>query len=172
MRESAQIAYSYVRSKALEFGIDPEVFATTDIHVHVPAGAMPKDGPSAGVAMVSLLTGRPVRHTVGMISEITLRGRVRPVGGSKMKVLSAHRAGLSTIILPKRNERDLDELLDDVRAAMTFVLTEMIDEGLATARRPAEESAQPCHAIPDSGGRSHLCPFSSLWYNTGTMFCG
>jgi ATP-dependent Lon protease len=93
--------------------------------------------------MVSLLTARPVRHIVGMIGDITLRGWVLPVGGIKMKMLSAHRAGLSTVILPKRNDRDLDELPDDIRAAMTFVLTEMIDEGLATALRPAEESARP-----------------------------
>jgi ATP-dependent Lon protease len=120
-----------VRSKALEFGLGPEVFATTD--VHVPAGAIPKDGPLAGVAMVSLLTARPVRHAVGMTGEITLRGRVLPVGGVKMKALAVHRAGLSTVILPKRNARDLDELPDDVRETMTFVLTEMIDEGLAMA---------------------------------------
>jgi ATP-dependent Lon protease len=110
MRESAQIAYSYVRAKAPELGVDPDLFANTDVHVHVPAGAIPKDGPSAGVAMVSamtsLLTGRPVRHDVGMTGEITLRGRVLPVGGVKMKILAAHRAGLTTVILPKRNEHD------------------------------------------------------------------
>jgi ATP-dependent Lon protease len=143
MRESAQIAYSYVRSKALEFGISPDVFATTDVHVHVPAGAVPKDGPSAGVAMVtavvSLLTARPVRHGVGMTGEITLRGRVLPVGGVKMKALAAHRAGLVTVILPKRNERDLDELPDEVRETMIFVLAETIDEVLAMALRPADE---------------------------------
>jgi ATP-dependent Lon protease len=147
MRESAKIAYSYVRSKAKEFGLDPEAFARTDVHVHVPAGAMPKDGPSAGVAMVtamvSLLTARPVHHTVGMTGEITLLGRVLPVGGVKIKVLAAYRAGLSTIILPKRNAPDLDELPDDVRATLTCVLTETIDEVLATALRPAEECAGP-----------------------------
>jgi ATP-dependent Lon protease len=140
MRESAQIAHSYVRAKAPELGIDPEVFANTDIHVHVPAGAIPKDGPSAGVALVSaltsLLTNRPVRHDVGMTGEITLRGRVLPVGGVKMKVLAAHRAGLTTVILPKRNERDLEELPDEVRQALTFVPVEMIDEVLCTAFAP------------------------------------
>ena len=121
MRESARIAHSYVRAKATELEIDPELFARTDLHVHVPAGAIPKDGPSAGVAMVaaitSLFTGRPVRHDVGMTGEITLRGRVLPVGGVKMKVLAAHRAGLTTVILPRRNERDLEELPEEVRQA-------------------------------------------------------
>ena len=147
MRESAQIAYSYVRAQAPELGVEPDLFTNTDFHVHVPAGAIPKDGPSAGVAMVSamasLLTGRPVRHAVGMTGEITLRGRVLPVGGVKMKVLAAHRAGLTTVILPKRNEHDLDELPDDVRQAITFVLVEMIDEVLSTALQPVEEPALP-----------------------------
>jgi ATP-dependent Lon protease len=143
MRESAQIAYSYVRSKANELGVDPDLFEQMDMHVHVPAGAIPKDGPSAGVAMVaaiaSLLSGRPVRHDVGMTGEITLRGRVLPVGGVKMKVLAAHRAGLTMIILPKRNEQDLDELPDDVRETMTFITVEMTDEVLRSALRSAEE---------------------------------
>ncbi len=147
MRESAQIAYSYVRAQAPELGIDPELFTNSDFHVHVPAGAIPKDGPSAGVAMVSamtsLLTSRPVRHAVGMTGEITLRGRVLPVGGVKMKVLAAHRAGLSTVILPKRNEHDLDELPEDVRQAITFVPVEMIHEVLHTALQPAAEHVLP-----------------------------
>jgi len=147
MRESAQIAYSYVRAQAPELGVEPDLFTNTDFHVHVPAGAIPKDGPSAGVAMVSamasLLTGRPVRHAVGMTGEITLRGRVLPVGGVKMKMLAAHRAGLTTVILPKRNEHDLDELPDDVRQAITFVLVERIDEVLSTALQPVEEPALP-----------------------------
>jgi ATP-dependent Lon protease len=122
--------------------IDPELFARTDLHVHVPAGAIPKDGPSAGVAMVaaitSLLTRRPVRHDVGMTGEITLRGRVLPVGGVKMKVLAAHRAGLTTVILPKRNERDLEELPNEVRQKLTFVLAETIDDVLHNALQPEE----------------------------------
>ena len=134
MRESAQIAYNYVRSQATELGLDPDLFERIDIHVHVPAGAIPKDGPSAGVAMVSaiasLLTGQPVRCDVGMTGEITLRGRVLPVGGVKMKVLAAHRAGLTTVVLPKRNEADLDELPDDVRGSMTFIAVQTIDEVL------------------------------------------
>ncbi len=143
MRESAQIAYSFVRAKASELGIDPDLFERTDFHVHVPAGAIPKDGPSAGVAMVtamvSLLTDRPVRRDVGMTGEVTLRGRVLPVGGIKMKVLAAHRAGLTTVILPKRNEQDLEDLPDDVRQTMTFVLAEMIDDVLEAAFQPAKE---------------------------------
>ncbi len=134
MRESAKIAHSYVRSNAPHFGIDAEVFSKTDIHVHVPAGATPKDGPSAGVAMVtamvSLLTGTPARPGVGMTGEVTLRGRVLPVGGVKMKVLAAHRAGLRTVVLPKKNEGDLDELPDEVKKAMHFVTVEQIEEGL------------------------------------------
>jgi ATP-dependent Lon protease len=132
MRESAQLAHSYVRSKAVELGIDPDLFERTDVHLHVPAGAIPKDGPSAGVAMVvaiaSVLSERPARHNIGMTGEITLRGRVLPVGGVKMKVLAAHRAGLNTVIVPKWNERDLDELPEDVRQSMTFIPVEMIDE--------------------------------------------
>jgi ATP-dependent Lon protease len=141
MRESAQIAYNYVRSKASALEIDADLFEQTDVHIHVPAGAIPKDGPSAGIAMVSavasLLCGRPARHGVGMTGEITLRGRVLPVGGVKMKVLAAHRAGLSTVILPKRNARDLDDLPNDVREAMTFVLVDTIDEVLEAALQPA-----------------------------------
>lgn len=140
MRESAQIAHSFVRSKASELGIEPGLFEKMDVHLHVPAGAIPKDGPSAGVAMVmaiaSLFCGRPVRSEVGMTGEVTLRGRVMPVGGIKMKVLAAHRAGLKTVILPKRNEQDLEDLPKDVREAMTFVTVERIDEALKVGLLP------------------------------------
>ncbi len=143
MRESARIALSYVRSKATELGVQPDIFAQMDVHVHVPAGATPKDGPSAGVAMVmaiaSLFTGRPVRGDVGMTGEVTLRGRVLPIGGVKMKVLAAHRAGLTTVILPKRNERDLEELPEEVRTRMRFVLVDRIDEALAVGLTPARD---------------------------------
>ncbi len=143
MRESARIALSYVRSKAMELGVQPDIFAQMDVHVHVPAGATPKDGPSAGVAMVmaiaSLFTGRPVRGDVGMTGEVTLRGRVLPIGGVKMKVLAAHRAGLTTVILPKRNERDLEELPEEVRTRMRFVLVDRIDEALAVGLTPARD---------------------------------
>jgi ATP-dependent Lon protease len=137
MRESAEIASSYVRARAHDLAIDPGLFEHNDVHLHVPAGALPKDGPSAGVAMVlalaSLFTGRPVRSEVGITGEITLRGRVLPVGGVKMKVLAAHRSGLTTVILPKRNERDLEDLPDEVRDAMTFVPVEHMDAILTEA---------------------------------------
>ena len=137
MRESAQIAHSYVRSKAEQLGFEPSLFEGTDIHVHVPAGAIPKDGPSAGLAMVmavaSLFTGRPLRGDVGMTGEVTLRGRVLPVGGIKMKLLAAHRAGLKAVLLPKRNERDLEDLPQEVRDELKIVLVERIDEALGEA---------------------------------------
>jgi ATP-dependent Lon protease len=155
MRESAQIAYSYTRSKAGQLGFDPGLFDQTDIHVHVPAGAIPKDGPSAGVAilmaMASLLSGRPVRSDVGMTGEVTLRGRMLPVGGIKMKVLAAHRAGLTTVILPKRNEQDLEELPEDVRNAMTFVPVEWIDEALKVALVPDEPVSNEPEDIDETG---------------------
>lgn len=136
MRESAQAALSVVRSNAKRWGIDLSRLSQTDIHVHVPAGAIPKDGPSAGVAMVStlvsLLTNRAAKADVGMTGEITLRGLVLPIGGVKEKVLAAHLAGLKTVILPKRNEPDLAELPKAVREEMTFVLAATVDEVLAT----------------------------------------
>ncbi len=139
MEESVRIAYSYLRAHAEELGIDEDRFENSDFHIHVPEGAVPKDGPSAGVTMTtaiySLVIGRPVRSDVAMTGEITLRGAVSPVGGIKMKVLAAHRAGLQTIILPKRNMDDLDELPDDVRSDLTFVPVEHIDEVLAVALR-------------------------------------
>jgi ATP-dependent Lon protease len=134
MQESAKAALSYVRSRARKLGIDPEFFENTDIHLHVPAGAQPKDGPSAGVtmvtALVSLLTRRPIKPHVGMTGEITLRGQVLPVGGVKEKLLAAHRAGLRTIILPMRNEVDLEELPKEVKEKLTFKFVRTIDEVL------------------------------------------
>jgi ATP-dependent Lon protease len=132
MKESAQAALSYVRSKAEELHIPQDVFEKTDIHLHVPAGAVPKDGPSAGVtiatSLASLLTGRKVRDDVGMTGEITLRGQVLPVGGVKEKVLAAHRAGLKTVILPKQNAKDLDDVPAEVRRSLRFVLAERVDD--------------------------------------------
>jgi ATP-dependent Lon protease len=145
MKESAQIALSYVRSHAPALGIDPARLKGR-FHVHVPAGAVPKDGPSAGVtmttALVSLLTGQPVRPIVGMTGEVTLQGRVLPIGGVKQKVLAAHRAGLREVILPKRNEGDLDDVPEQVREQMTFHVAEDVREVLAVALRDdaAEEA--------------------------------
>src|SRR6266568_5175407 len=144
MKESASAALSYLKSRAADVGIDPSLFDKNDIHVHVPAGAQPKEGPSAGVtvltAMASILTGRPVRDDVAMTGEITLRGKVLPIGGIKEKVLGAHRAGLRRVILPKRNEADLDDIPPDLRRQMQFVMLESIDQVLREAlvsRRPA-----------------------------------
>ena len=124
MKESARIALSYVRGHAAELGIDEDAFVDREFHVHVPAGAIPKDGPSAGItmttALASLLSGRPIKHTVGMTGEVTLQGRVLPIGGLKQKVLAAHAAGLTEVILPERNRGDLDDVPADVREAMTF----------------------------------------------------
>ena len=141
MKESARIALSYVRGHAEELGIDEEAFEGRDFHVHVPAGAIPKDGPSAGVtmttALASLLSGRPVKHTVGMTGEVTLQGRVLPIGGLKQKVLAAHAAGLTEVILPERNRGDLDDVPEDVREQMTFHPVMTIDEVLERALEPA-----------------------------------
>jgi len=142
MKESGEIALSYVRSHAAKLDIDPGQL-TGRFHVHVPAGAVPKDGPSAGVTMVtalaSLLTDRPVKSAVGMTGEVTLQGRVLPIGGVKQKVLAAHRAGLAEVILPKRNEGDLDDVPQQVREEIAFHPVETIDEVLALALEPAEE---------------------------------
>ncbi len=137
MKESAQTALSYVRSKMEELKVDAEYFETHDIHIHVPEGAVPKDGPSAGITMataiVSAILHRPIRREVGMTGEITLRGRVLPIGGLKEKTLSAHRAGLTTIICPKDNERDIEDIPESVREQLTFKLVSSADEVLAIA---------------------------------------
>lgn len=137
MKESAQAAFSYVRSKANELGIEADFYEKYDIHIHVPEGAVPKDGPSAGItmatALVSALTGKPIRKEVGMTGEITLRGRVLPIGGLKEKSLSAHRAGLTKIILPKDNEKDIDDIPESVREDLKFVLVSHVDEVLKHA---------------------------------------
>jgi ATP-dependent Lon protease len=140
MKESTRIALSYVRGHADELGITEDAFDEREFHVHVPAGAIPKDGPSAGVtmttALASLLSGRPVRHTVGMTGEVTLQGRVLPIGGLKQKVLAAHAAGLTDVILPERNRGDLDDVPDDVREQMTFHPVMSIGEVLEVALEP------------------------------------
>jgi len=144
MKESAQIAYSYIRAQAEKLAIEPQAFDNSQVHLHVPAGAIPKDGPSAGIAMTmalaSLFSKRPVRSDVGMTGEITLRGRILPVGGIKMKVLSAHRAGLTTVILPRRNARDLDDVPEEIRNAMQFILVDRIDEAIDTGLTRSENS--------------------------------
>lgn len=137
MKESAQAAFSYIRSRAEELQIDPNFHEKNDIHIHVPEGAVPKDGPSAGItmatALISALTGIPVSKEVGMTGEITLRGRVLPIGGLKEKTLSAHRAGLTKIILPAENEKDLDDIPESVKENLTFVLASHLDEVLEHA---------------------------------------
>jgi ATP-dependent Lon protease len=144
MKESAKIALSYVRAHGDELGVDESVFDGRQFHVHVPAGAIPKDGPSAGItmatALASLLTGRPVRHTVGMTGEVTLQGRVLPIGGLKQKVLAAHAAGLTDVILPERNRPDLDDVPTDVREAMAFHPVMALGEVLELALEPASSA--------------------------------
>jgi ATP-dependent Lon protease len=145
MKESAQIALSYVRGHADDLGVESTLFEERSFHVHVPAGAIPKDGPSAGVTMVtaltSLLSGRPVKHTVGMTGETTLQGRVLPIGGVKQKVLAAHAAGLTDLVLPERNRGDLDDVPQEVRDAMQFHFAMTIDEVLSVALEPAAHPA-------------------------------
>ncbi len=152
MKESATAAMSFVRSRAKDLGIDQDFFKDSDIHLHVPAGAIPKDGPSAGTAMttalISLLAGVPVREDVAMTGEITLRGQVLPVGGIKMKALAARRAGVTTFVLPKRNEADLDDLPEELREEMTFVLAETLDDVLGAAMPPEFVKQRP--GIDDS----------------------
>jgi ATP-dependent Lon protease len=147
MKESAEAALTYVRSRSHALGIDPRFFDTHAIHIHVPAGSTPKDGPSAGITMATALasaaTGRLVRDDVAMTGEITLRGRVLPIGGIKEKVLGAHRAGIRTIILPRRNEADLEELPREVFDEMTFVVVDTLDDVLATALVPEHGAERP-----------------------------
>jgi len=170
MKESARIALTYVRAHGDEFGIDAASFEDREFHVHVPAGAIPKDGPSAGVtmttALASLLSGRPVRHTVGMTGEVTLQGRVLPIGGLKQKVLAAHAAGLTAVILPERNRGDIDDVPQDVRDAMTFhpvmTISEVLDLALepapAAARKKPVKRSRPTPAANPSGQSGIVVP--------------
>ena len=154
MKESAQAALSYVRSASKELGIRPDFWTTHDLHLHIPSGSQPKDGPSAGItmasALASLASGRPVRHDVGMTGEITLRGKVLPIGGVKEKVLAAHRAELKTIILPKRNEVDLDEVPEEIKQEIEFIFVDNVSEVLKTAL----EAGPRRRARPKTGGNS------------------
>jgi ATP-dependent Lon protease len=140
MRESVDAAMSYVRSRALQLSIDEKDFRESDIHVHLPAGAIPKDGPSAGItltlAIASVLSRRPVRRDVAMTGEVTLRGRVLEIGGLKEKVLAAYRAGLREVILPKSNEKDLRDIPDEVKSNMAFRFVERMDEVFKLALLP------------------------------------
>jgi ATP-dependent Lon protease len=137
MQESARAALSYVRSRTAELKLPADFFDKNDIHMHIPAGAQPKDGPSAGVtmvtALVSLISGRLVKPGVGMTGEVTLRGQVLPIGGVKEKILAAHRNGLNTVILPKRNKLDLDDVPEEVRQSMKFIYAESVDDVLGAA---------------------------------------
>jgi ATP-dependent Lon protease len=173
MKESAQAALSYVRNRAAALDIDPDFFSTSDIHLHIPAGAIPKDGPSAGItmatALASLLTRRPVQPYTGMTGEITLRGKVLPIGGLKEKVLAAARFGLKRIILPRRNENDLEDVPEAVRDQLEFIPVDTVDEVLAAALMPplaqdgeaprATHSAQDENASDDAkrdGANGHV----------------
>jgi ATP-dependent Lon protease len=143
MKESVSAALSYVRSRSVQFGIKPTLFEKRDIHVHVPEGATPKDGPSAGIAMatsiISVLTGIPVRRDVAMTGEITLRGRVLPIGGLKEKLLAALRAGITTVFIPKENEKDLAEIPESVKKALKIIAVSHVDEVIAKALVRAPE---------------------------------
>jgi ATP-dependent Lon protease len=145
MKESARIALSWVRSHAAELDIAESAFDDRSFHLHVPAGAIPKDGPSAGItmttALASLLTDRPVKHTVGMTGEVTLQGRVLPIGGLKQKVLAAHAAGLTDVVIPERNRADLEDVPGDVREELTFHPVMTLGEVLSVALEPTRADA-------------------------------
>ena len=162
MQESAHAALSFVRANAERLSLDPGFFEKSDLHLHIPAGAQPKDGPSAGVtmatALVSLISGRLARPDTGMTGEITLRGQVLPVGGVKEKVLAAHRSGLKTVILPARNEADLDDLPEDVRRELQFVFVETVQDVLETALEPAP--SQPEESENEPANKDSIAEFS------------
>ena len=156
MRESARAGLSWTRAHARELGISREVFEKNTLHIHVPAGAIPKDGPSAGITMataiVSGLTGIPVRKDVAMTGEITLRGRVLPIGGLKSKILAAHLAGASTVILPRRNEKDLRDIPEEVRKQLKLVLADTMAEVLEAALRRRPKPLKTVPAASEGGG--------------------
>jgi ATP-dependent Lon protease len=159
MKESAQAALSLLKSQAAEFGIDPALFEDSDVHVHVPAGAIPKDGPSAGVAMfvslASLFRGQPVQPDVAMTGEISLRGLVLPVGGIKEKTIAAARAGIKRVILPARNRRDLEDIPESTRALLEFVWIDHVSQALQVAFGAAAETAGSTESAPPRLGAPH-----------------
>ena len=159
MKESAQAALTLVKSRAASLALDPALFEKSDVHIHVPAGAIPKDGPSAGVAMfvalVSLFTGRTARSDTAMTGEISLRGLVLPIGGVKEKVLAAARAGIKTVLLPARNQKDIEDVPQAARAAVRLQWLETVDDAINAALNPAgsEESADAPDLAPTSADR-------------------
>ena len=156
MKESGQAALGMIRSRAKDFGIDEDIFQNTDIHVHFPQGAVPKDGPSAGItmasAMISRLTGIPVRHDVAMTGEITLTGRVLPIGGLKEKALAAMRHGIKTIVIPDKNKKDLEDIPEEFRDQLTFIPVKTIDEVLAVVLNKKIPGIKKGSASSESGG--------------------
>ncbi|MGH2513566.1 MAG: S16 family serine protease, partial [Candidatus Limnocylindrales bacterium] len=163
MRESARAALSWIRANAASLGIEREIFEKNTLHIHVPAGGIPKDGPSAGVtmatAMVSALTGIPVRKDVAMTGEITLRGRVLPIGGLKSKILAAHLSGAGIVILPRKNERDLREIPEEIRKQIKLItvdeMTQVLDHALRRKPRPLAPRPAPLPEREQSGGSGH-----------------
>jgi len=160
MKESARIALSYVQGELGRLNLSPDTLEGKGVHLHVPAGAIPKDGPSAGVTMVtglvSELTGRPVRGDVGMTGEVTLQGQVLPIGGLKQKVLAAHRHGLRTVIVPRANEVDLDDVPQEIQDELSFKLVEHVTEVLDVAIQPDVEFEKVVGNLGEGNGRSKL----------------
>ncbi|MEK7830691.1 MAG: S16 family serine protease, partial [Acidobacteriota bacterium] len=162
MRESAQAAYSFAKSRAKELGIEEDAFSKTDIHLHIPEGAIPKDGPSAGItmatALVSVLARRPINKLVAMTGEITLRGNVLPIGGVKEKVLAAHRAQIKKIILPAQNKKDMEDVPEEPKRDMEFVFVENVlqvfDEALLPAEKTTAASGKHLPSVKASAGKS------------------
>jgi ATP-dependent Lon protease len=162
MRESVQAALTYLQSSAESYGLDPKKVVGRGVHVHVPAGAIPKDGPSAGVTMLtalaSVLTGRPVRHDLAMTGEITLRGKVLPVGGIKEKVMAAHRAGIKTVLLPRQNERDLEGVPDELRQELQVIpidtAEQVLHEALGLSKVPGSGKKARSAATSETNGRT------------------